>query len=396
MHAPMTNLNDDDKVNEGSPIQAAILTFRPKVLHIISGDLWAGAEVQAYTLLNELREHCDLLVVLMNHGQLAERLCDAGIKVKIIDENHTGSLSIFIQLCKTIRQFVPDLIHTHRQKENILGAIANTLVGRFTHKHLWRPCASIRTSHGAPEFKHSGIKKVQVWLDHFCGNYLQDAVIAVSSDLATKLQGIFHQQKIHIIRNGVDLQSLQKVHPASDLRAEWPDAFHIGIIGRLEPVKRVDLFLYVARHLLDHTDQPVYFHIIGDGKLAEPLKLLSDKLNLSGSIKFHGHRTDPAQVIAALDLVVMCSDHEGTPMTALETLALGKPLVAHSVGGLIEVLASYPEFLVADHNPAAYANKILQVMKNRPQVKLDRAYTSKANAQATLKLYQQLIGDSVE
>src|SRR5690606_30766040 len=122
---------------------------------------------------------------------------------------------------------------------------------------------------------------------------------------------IFLDHKIHIIENGVDLESLQQAIPAKDIRATKPNAYHIGIVGRLEPVKRIDIFLRAARQLLDRTTEPVYFHIIGDGKLADTLKSLSNELNLSAFVKFHGHRTDPAQTIAALDLVVMCSDHEG-------------------------------------------------------------------------------------
>ena len=392
----MTNLNDDNNMSEGSKIQAPILTFRPRILHIISGDLWAGAEVQAYTLLTELREHCELLVVLMNQGELATRLIKAGISVKIIDETRTSSLKIFLRLCTVIRNFAPDLIHTHRQKENILGSIANTLASRFTRKRLWRRSASVRTAHGAPEFQHSGLKKIQVWLDRFCGNYLQDAVIAVSSDLASQLNNFFRHSNIHVIRNGVNRHSLQSVTPASDLRLARPDAFHIGIIGRLEPVKRVDLFLYAAHCLREKTTTPVHFHIVGDGKLAATLKVLGNELDLSTDITFHGHRTDPANVIAALDAVVMCSDHEGTPMTALETLALGKPLIAHSVGGLREILAEFPDLQVTDHSATGYSDKMLQVMQHPPLVTLDPSYTGDVNAQTTLKLYQQIISRNVE
>lgn len=78
-------------------------------------------------------------------------------------------------------------------------------------------------------------------------------------------------------------------------------------------------------------------------------------------------------------------------MTALETLALGKPLIAHSVGGLVEILADYPELLVTDHSPTGYSNKILQIMQTKPTVQLKKSYTSHANAAATLALYQKLI-----
>lgn len=385
MHLPMTN------PDANLEIQTPILPPRPKVLHIISGDLWAGAEVQAYTLLTSLRDNCELLAVLMNHGELADRLMQAGITVEIIDERHISSLTIFTRLCTIIRRFAPDIVHTHRQKENILGTIANSLASRFLHKQFWRRSAAVRTTHGASEHSVSGIKKIQVWLDHFCGNYLQDAVISVSNDLATKLRSIFPERKIHVIENGIDVGKLQRAIPAADIRAARPQAFHIGIVGRLEPVKRVDIFLNAAQQLLSQTSNAIHFHVIGDGKLADELRSLSNSLELTQSVSFHGHRTDPAQVIAALDMVIICSDHEGTPMTALETLALGKPLIAHSVGGLVEILADYPELLVTDHSPSGYSNKILQIMQTTPIVQLKSAYTSHANAAATLALYQKLI-----
>jgi glycosyltransferase involved in cell wall biosynthesis len=235
------------------------------------------------------------------------------------------------------------------------------------------------------------VKKIQIMLDQFCGNHLQDAVISVSRDLAEKLRSRFPDDKIHTIENGIDVERLRESSAAPDIKATHPDAIHIGMVGRLEPVKRVDIFLNAAQQLLMHTDQPIHFHIVGDGKLAAELVALAQHLGLTQSVHFHGHRTDPAQVIAALDMVVICSDHEGTPMTALETLALGKPLVAHSVGGLVEILADYPELLVTDHSPAGYSKKMFQIIHTKPQVQLRDVYTSETNAAATLALYQKFM-----
>ena len=82
-----------------------ILTSPIKVLHIISGDLWAGAEVQAYTLLTSLPTEYELHVILMNYGELESRLNAAGIRTQVIDERHTSSLKIISQLVSAIRQF---------------------------------------------------------------------------------------------------------------------------------------------------------------------------------------------------------------------------------------------------------------------------------------------------
>lgn len=367
-----------------------ILPFHLKVLHIISGDLWAGAEVQAYTLLTSLPKECELFAVLMNHGELEQRLIAAGVKTVVIDERSHSGFQITSQLVTLIKQFRPDIIHTHRKKENILGSLANVLAS----KNPWRRTKSVRTTHGADEHTSHGLKKLVTKLDNFCGEHLQDAIISVSKDLAAKLQRTFSQRKIHVIENGVDIEKLRTADPAKDLRKDYENHTHIGIIGRLEPVKRVDLFIQVAHQILAApiADLPkVRFHIIGDGKLKDELVTLTICLGIADDIVFHGHRSDSIEAIAALDIVIMCSDHEGTPMTALETLALGKPLIAHNVGGLREILSENSDLLVDEHTPASYSAKIIELIKKPRPTALNEIYTSAFNARRTLSLYQTIM-----
>lgn len=366
----------------------AILPSGIRVLHIISGDLWAGAEVQACTLITTLHKNCDIYVVLMNHGELEQRLTQAGISVHIIDEQKNSGFAIFLQLTKLIKLFMPDIIHTHRQKENILGSFANLAT------HLWpsRRIKSLRTTHGAPEHRATGIKKLILWLDRFCGNYLQDAIISVSNDLTQQLKSIYKPNNIYTICNGINLASVLATPAATDIRTKTPADFHVGIIGRLEPVKRVDLFIEAAHHILSlHPQLNIQFHIIGDGKLTLTLKQLASSLGITNKILFHGHRSDSIAAIAALDMVVMCSDHEGTPMTALETLALGKPLIAHNVGGLREILSEYPALLVDTHTAESYSNRIVHHLQHPKSYSLKPHYTNIENARLTLNLYQQLL-----
>lgn len=368
--------------------QSVILTSRIKVLHIISGDLWAGAETQAFTLIVTLSRQCDIMVALMNHGELEKRLITAGITTTVIDERLLSSARITRRLVDIIKQFQPDIIHTHRQKENILGSLANLIA----HKSLSKRAASIRTTHGAPEHKAAGLKKGIILLDNYCGKYLQDAVISVSQDLRKHLTHIFQEEKIHTIQNGVDIDSLSRTLPAEDIHAHANTQVNIGIIGRLEPVKRVDLFLRAAQLVLAQcATHNLCFHIIGDGRLKEELVNLAQQLNISKHVVFHGHRSDSIKAIAAMNQVVMCSDHEGTPMTALETLALGKPLIAHNVGGLSEILSEYPELLVDDHSAEGYSAKILQSLDKPTITRLKPVYSSQKNAEQTFTLYQSIL-----
>lgn len=371
----------------------AILPPRLKVLHIISGDLWAGAETQAYTLINSLKDQCELHVVLMNDGELAHRLRLAGITTQIIDERTTSGIGITRQLIAILKTIKPDLIHTHRQKENILASLANIATSIFTGRRI----KSVRTTHGAPEHKAKGPKKIIIWLDRALGIYAQDAIISVSKDLARKLMKSFPKRLIYVIQNGIDNEALNNIPPAKDIREGAEDHMHIGIVGRLEPVKRVDIFIHTAKKLLcSEKRQMLKFHIIGDGKLKKDLMAMATQLGVDKEVVFHGHRNDSTAAIAALDIVVMCSDHEGTPMTALEALALGKPLVAHNVGGLSEILADYPQLLVDNHNPDGYGAHLLDLCKTPIHTTLHPAYTSKENARHTLQLYFKVTNRAVE
>ena len=360
-----------------------------RAMHILSGDLWAGAEVQAFTLLQQLSANTQLYVVLLNDGELAKRLKKANIHTQIIPEADFNSLQILRELIRTIKKFQPDIIHTHRQKENILGSLANIASKPLSLKRA----RCLRTAHGAPEFIPSTKQQIQIWLDRFVGRHLQHGIIAVSTELASKLAQQFAQHKIHTIPNGVDEGALRQQLQIAEFRRQALNIKHIGIIGRLEPVKRVDIFIDTAALFLNnHPSCPAQFHIIGQGKLRPSLEQQAQNLGISQYVHFHGQRTDIANCIASLDCIIMCSDHEGMPMLALEAMALGTPLLAHNTGGLRELLHDYPELQVNIHQAQAYSEQLLRVIQNPPaQLHLPSQYRAETNALSTLSLYYKLL-----
>lgn len=170
-------------------------TYPMKVLHIASGDLWAGAEVQLFTLTKALKNNSDTTVdiILLNHGILERKLISNGIKVIIVDESKLNGLIILWKIIRIIHQMQPDVIHTHRIKENVLGSLAALLNGNIPN---------LRTTHGAPEHAPSWkqpTKRLFHWLNIICGRYLQHAIIAVSDDLADQLNKEYPAKNIHVI-----------------------------------------------------------------------------------------------------------------------------------------------------------------------------------------------------
>ena len=93
------------------------------ILHLASGDLWAGAEVQLYHLCTALKQKCaiDLHIVLLNHGQLEQKLIENGIRVTVLDENILSTHKIGWRLHQYVKNNPVDIIHSHLLKENLIG-----------------------------------------------------------------------------------------------------------------------------------------------------------------------------------------------------------------------------------------------------------------------------------
>jgi glycosyltransferase involved in cell wall biosynthesis len=362
-------------------------------MHVISGDLWAGAEVQALILLSCLHEAgVEVHAALMNDGELARRLRERNIPVRVFDESQFSALQILRALREHLLELRPDVVHTHRSKENVLGSIAN----RLAHN-----VPSLRTAHGANEHVPRGLrqlhKRVFNALDRWCATHLQRRIIAVSKDLAAKLAVDFPPDRIVVVRNGIDVAAVRRQVHAVDFRECLPQAVHVGIAGRLVAVKRVDLFLQTAALLRrNRPDHDWRFHVFGDGPLRESLVRSAGSLGIDDATIFHGHRNDVVACIAALDVLVMCSDHEGLPMVLLEAMAVGTPVVAHEVGGIPEILSGNASaFLVRQHEPDAYSQAIRAALgKGRiasDHEAMERSISASHNTLAIKQLYAQLV-----
>ena len=358
------------------------------VLHIASGDLWAGAEVQLATLAitTHRLQRSRVSVILLNHGRLEQELLAGGIDVTVLDESSLSALAILRGMIDVLRDKDIDIVHTHRMKENILGSLACLVAGGLP---------SLRTVHGASEHSAPWYRPrgMLMKLDRFIGGHLQRAVIAVTLELADKLDGDFPSSKLRVIHNGIDTRIADNIETTDDER------IHVGIVGRLTPVKRVDLFLQTAAIL--SRDERYRFHVYGDGPLLPELKALNRSLGLGDRVTFHGHSDDIHRAIARLDVLMMPSDHEGLPMTLLEAMCLGTAVVAHQVDGLPQVLDhGRCGSLVAGQIPDAYAEAVRQVVKDdamrasmieSARERVASEYSAEANAEAIHLLYQDIL-----
>lgn len=364
------------------------------ICHIASGDAWGGAEAQIATLVIELasRPGVRVCAIVLNSGRLAEELIRAGVNTTVIPE----STSSFFQLLSRAQQVVTsagaEIVHSHRYKENL---IASVLGMRNRRLRL------VRTQHGRPERFTGlhGIKQRTVYaLDRLATRFNADGVVSVSSELRTYLQPYVPREKIAIIPNGVAQR------PRSLSRAEAKKKFHlenptVGFVGRLEHVKRPDLFIETARRIAQQVPG-IQFVIAGSGRQEQLLQQLVTSCGMEQQIKFLGHCSESNELLRALDLLLVTSDEEGLPMVVLEAMAAGTPVVARAVGGIPEVIThGQTGWLVQNHDPSALANVCIRVLRDRSlrerittaaRTLVEARFSAKSNADRMLEIYRSL------
>lgn len=334
-----------------------------KIMHIASGDLWAGAEVQLYNLASELDKRDDIVlrVILLNHGVLETRLQQRHVNVQVVDETRLGSVAIAKSLIKAMQDFRPDVVHTHRQKENILGAIAARLSGVGT---------CVRTVHGQPEFNFKPWqfhKHAYRLLDHLCGRWLQDRIIAVSLPLSQYLACEFPADRIVTIENGINIDEVIS-NSQIPLTAPLPgkaDSTKVCIVCRLTPVKRLDTFLEIAKQVLASASNDFDFYIFGDGPLEATISENIRKNGLEGSVHMMGFQSNIPAYMNLMDILLITSDHEGLPMNLLEAMALRLPVISNCVGGIPHALDNGQcGRLITNQNIAEYSQAIDELITN--------------------------------
>ncbi|MEL7023447.1 MAG: glycosyltransferase family 4 protein [Pseudomonadota bacterium] len=363
-----------------------------QVVHFASGDSWAGAEVQLHELSCAMNRvsGVEATVVLLNEGILAERLREAGVGVTVIDEGRYHAGKILVRLTRLLRRSRPHVVHTHRQKENVIGGIAARLARV--------PCC-LRTVHGAPEFSAVSLKqKLSRFMDLRSASLLQDAVVMVTEELALRLRGDYGSVRVEVIENGIRRPSIAL--RSTPLYAR-PGLVNVAFVGRLVPVKRVDVFAGIAKFCEDQGDRRFHFHVFGEGSGSA---LLEDQIRAEGTddlVSRWGFVSDMPSALAEMDVLVMTSDHEGLPMVMLEAMALHVPVVAHRVGGMIETLdGGEAGILVDTQSVSAFHEALVKVSDTDVAKRLsaeafkqfETRYTADACAKRTVDLYRDCVG----
>ena len=348
-----------------------------KAMHVISGDLWAGAEVQVFNSLIALKAETDLSLecIIFNEGILSEKLRENNITTVLIDEKKYSILRIVDKICVEIKTWRPDVIHVDLVKEHFASKLAIV-------KSLKR-IPIVRTVHGArktpdylPLFK-SFRSKIVVFLDNFLITYGADAIIAVSKNLEKEFYKRKVKSSIHQIYNAIKESEYKTKINVSQVKKKYgaEGLFWIGTAARLAEPKNIAMLIKAGKCL---AEEGILFKIsiFGEGPLRTDLQNLIANLSLAGHVELHGFELEIVPVISSFDVFVLCSIHEGLPMVLLEAMLLNTPIIGTDVVGINEVIEDDKNGLLVPFNDhKALANALLKLYYNKDQAK---QYTERA------------------
>lgn len=280
----------------------------------------------------------------------------------------------FFFIRKYITRFKPDIVHTHGAKVGLFGRIA---------AYQQKVPLIIHTFHG--HFFHSYFNRLltrSLVITERRLLRITDHVIAISNTQKKELEKILRikdPQKIKLIPLGVDyIDHTMKEHYRQAFKRSYrieDDTVCIGLLGRLVGIKNPRFFIEVVEDVLKRCGkQKIKFFIAGDGYEKDGMKKELQEKNIQynesvpadAPVIFTSWVQNIQNVLEGLDIVVLTSFNEGTPMSLIEAQLCGKPVVAVNVGGVSDtMIANETGFLIPGHNLKQFSNALLTLINDK-------------------------------
>ncbi len=336
-----------------------------KVLRIIARMNVGGPAVQVTGLMRNFNRDGFEHRLLTGHCDVdeADYLIESATDIPVTRIDGLGrsikpiaDLTALFAIVRIIREFKPEIIHTHTAKAGVLGRVASLL--------SLHPSKRVHTFHGHLLIGYFGatktkfviiIEKVLALFTHqllAVGKKVQDDLIRA---------GIGSQEKFAVMPPGLSLGEIPDSAKAKVELGLNKDVLYCAFIGRVTKIKRPDRFLDVVAELVKR-GVPVQFFIAGKGDLLVETKLRIARESLP--VACLGWRTDIERVIAATEIVLLTSDNEGTPLSLIQAGMAGIPVVSTSVGSVSEVVLDGETGILTEIDVNAIADAIESLVVN--------------------------------
>jgi glycosyltransferase involved in cell wall biosynthesis len=339
-------------------IEAAVTDTALKILQVCDHLGWEGSRMHGVKRLFSWmiprfdRDRFKVSLVSLRKKDLSEETLDAlGIDITYLERAKFDPRTL-AALLRIIDARKIDILHLHGYGATTFGRIAGAMRGipAIVHEH-----ANLTTT---PWFQKVADRALEPFTD---------IALAVSQSTAEFViqARLIPAAKVKVVYLGVPLDEFSRPRSASEVDAAradlgiQPGEFAIGTITRLHESKGNSVLVAAAARVLQARPGARFF-LIGEGPLLESLQAQAAALGLRDRFIFGGFRRDVAGTLSAFDLSVFPSLWEGTPITAFEALAMGKPIVATDADGLLDILTdNHDAVIVPRRNPEALADKIV-------------------------------------
>jgi len=356
----------------------------PRVLRIINRLNLGGPTFNAAYLTRYLSPEYETLLVagMIDPSEASSEfiLHDMGLKPVYIPEMYREisllkDTRVYFKLKEMIRDFKPDIVHTHAAKAGALGRMAAAACNVPVILH---------TFHGNVFHSYFSRWKSQAFIS--IERYLakkSTRIIAISEIQKEELWSEFkicRPEKIEVVPLGFDLGKFSE--NIAEKRKKFREHYLIddseiviAIVGRLVPVKNHALFLHALKNIMDSTQKKIRAFIVGDGEDRHKLEELARSLQIDctdfltekrkATLTFTSWLKDVDQVYAGCEIVALTSLNEGTPVSIIEALAANKPVVVTDVGGIRDIISGQLNGLVVPTNDVgAFTHALLRLVED--------------------------------
>jgi glycosyltransferase involved in cell wall biosynthesis len=361
-------------------LQNMNLTPSPRHVLLLVTDLEiGGTPLQIYRLAKGLAEIGVQVTVtcLGTWGPVADKIRDLGLPVYPLGARSVADLGICVKLPRLIARLKPDICHSFLMHSNILTRLAGGLVSG--PRIISTICTMEREKHWHMVLEYATCR-------------LADKIVCVSNAVRDFcIQSHLPANRLEVIRPGIEIDKIVAAPPADPRPLGLsPASAKICFLGRLDPIKRVDLILK-AISLLGRSD--VELLIIGDGPQRPKLEGLARELGIWSRVRFLGFREDIPGLLKLCKVSVLASDQEGCSIAITEALAAGIKVIATNVGSAIEQIEEGKTgYVVSPGDPSALAEGISAGLTLTGPITPDLEKLSyRREAKEYLELYQSLL-----
>ncbi len=362
-----------------------------RIAYMITPFTDAGADRQLLELLKRLdRSRFEPVVYLSEpSGHIVDELHLLGMPVVDVGDGRSNEQAILFLLSQLRRQR-PDLIHAWMFVANTWARLAGRLAGV---RNIITSDRSMDSDLSLP------YRMVDIALAP-----LSSAVVVPANTLAEHVHRdrLVPWRKIVTIHNGVDLGKYGAAIDRDEARRELGlplDRPVIGMVASFRPRKRWDVWLRAVADLA--RTRPLVAISCGDGPPRAQVEKYARSLGLGDTVRFYGVRSDIPRVMAALDILTLSSDDEGTPNVILQAMAASRPAVATDAGGTAEVIVDgVTGFIVPRGNPHLLADRIGELLDSPAKAaafghagrrRVEKYFTFEACVGQTMDLYDSLL-----